>query len=131
MTCLASNTPVPDQNYPMYTAAMRGMVVTCSGLDKQQKENMKNLVEKMAGVYSSTFHDGVTHLVTNKAMSAKYDVAARKEIPVLLSSWVEEVWRVSASETVSAADPRFRDHRYIYSLPEAGSDNLRSPVREG
>ena len=111
MTCLASNTPVPDQNYPMYTAAMRGMVVTCSGLDKQQKENMRNLVEKMAGVYSSTFHDGVTHLVTNKAMSAKYDVAARKEIPVLLSSWVEEVWRVSASETVSAADPRFRDHR--------------------
>ena len=27
---------------------------------------MKLLVERMAGVYSSSFHDGVTHLVTIK-----------------------------------------------------------------
>ena len=27
---------------------------------------MKLLVERMAGVYSSSFHDGVTHLVTVK-----------------------------------------------------------------
>ena len=88
---MAQNTPIPELNYPMYTAAMKGLVVTCSGLDKQQKEHMKLLIERMAGAYSSAFHDGVTHLVTAKAMSAKYDVAVRKETPVMLPSWVEEV----------------------------------------
>ena len=90
---------------------MRGMVITCSGLDKQQKEMMKSLIEKMAGCYSAAFHDGVTHLVTNKAMSAKYNAAAVKEVPVMLPSWVEEVWRVSSQESCQAMEPRFRSHR--------------------
>ena len=66
LSCLSQNVPVPELNYPMFTAAMMGMVVTCSGLDKSQKERMKLLVERMAGVYSSAFHDGVSHLVTAK-----------------------------------------------------------------
>ena len=111
MSCLAANTPGPELNYPMYTAAMRGLVITCSGLDKQHKEKMKTLIERMAGAYSSAFHDGVTHLVTAKAMSAKYDVAVKKETPVMLPSWVEDVWRVSSTEIVSAVEPRFRSHR--------------------
>ena len=74
LACLAMNTPVPELNYPMFTAAMKGLVITCSGLDKQQKEKLRMLIERMAGIYSSAFHDGVTHLVTAKAMSAKYDV---------------------------------------------------------
>ena len=108
---MAQNTPIPELNYPMYTASMKGLVVTCSGLDKQHKEQMKLLIERMAGAYSSAFHDGVTHLVTAKAMSAKYDVAVRKKTPVMLPSWVEDVWRLSASETVSAVEARFRGHR--------------------
>ena len=83
---------------------------------------MKLLVERMAGVYSSTFHDGVTHLVTAKvcslftaqlslpgphvlmfqALSQKYNVAARKKDPVMLPAWLEEVWAVSSSEMVTA-----------------------------
>ena len=68
---------------------------------------MKLLVERMAGVYSSSFHDGVTHLVTLKALSQKYDVAVRKENPVMLPAWVEEVWAVSSSDMVTAQDQRF------------------------
>ena len=37
LACLTQNIPVPELNYPLYTAAMRGLVVTCSGLDKSQK----------------------------------------------------------------------------------------------
>ena len=134
---MAQNTPIPELNYPMYTAAMKGLVVTCSGLDKQQKEHMKLLIERMAGAYSSAFHDGVTHLVTAKAMSAKYDVAVRKETPVMLPSWVEDVWRVSASETVSAVESRFRSHRCpsmqgvsvcVSQLSKADKDLLRKTL---
>ena len=98
---------MPELNYPMYTAAMMGLVVTCSGLDKTQKERIKLLVERMAGVYSSAFHDGVSHLVTAKALSQKYNVAVRKEDPVMLPAWVEEVWTVSSREIVTAQDSRF------------------------
>ena len=78
--------PVPELNYPMYTAAMMGLVVTSSGLDKTQKERIKLLVERMAGVYSAALHDGVSHLVlvTVKALSQKYNVAVKKEVPVML-----------------------------------------------
>ena len=37
LACLTQNIPVPEFNYPMYTAAMLGLVVTCSGLEKTQK----------------------------------------------------------------------------------------------
>ena len=37
LACLTQNIPVPEFNYPLYTAAMLGLVVTCSGLDKSQK----------------------------------------------------------------------------------------------
>ena len=74
---------------------------------------MKLLVERMAGVYSSSFHDGVTHLVTVKALSQKYNVAVRKEDPVMLPAWVEEIWSVSKSEMVTAKDQRFANHKCL------------------
>ena len=63
-----------------------GLVVTSSGPDKTQKERIKLLVERMAGVYSAALHDGVSHLVlvTVKALSQKYNVAVKKEVPVML-----------------------------------------------
>ena len=74
---------------------------------------MKLLMERMAGVYSSSFHDGVTRLVTVKALSQKYNVAVRKEDPVMLPAWVEEVWAVSKSEMVTAKDQRFAHHKCL------------------
>eukprot|EP00092_Neocalanus_flemingeri_P010154 GFUD01010944.1.p1 GENE.GFUD01010944.1~~GFUD01010944.1.p1 ORF type:complete len:1552 (+),score=561.52 GFUD01010944.1:76-4731(+) len=111
LACLASNTPVPELPYPMYTAAMKGMIVTISGLEKPEKEKLKQLVERMAGIYSNAFHDGVTHLVAATARSQKYEVAVGKETPCMLPRWVEEVWKVSKTELVTAVDPRFSSHR--------------------
>ena len=41
LACLASNTPVPELPDPMYTAAMKGMIVTISGLEKAGKEKFQ------------------------------------------------------------------------------------------
>ena len=43
VSCLSQNIPVPEFNYPLYTAAMLGLVVTCSGLDKSQKVSDSDL----------------------------------------------------------------------------------------
>ena len=42
-----------------------------------------------------------------QALSQKYDVAVRKENPVMLPAWVEEVWSASRTEMVTAQDQRF------------------------
>ena len=46
-----------------------------------------------------------------QALSQKYNVARIRENPVMLPSWVEDVWTVSSSEMVTAGDPRFAHHK--------------------
>ena len=67
LTCLQKGEPVPDLPYPMYTASMRNLVVTSTGFDKEVKSQLQIKVEKMGGIYSNAFHDGVTHLVAHMA----------------------------------------------------------------
>ena len=98
--------------YPLYTAAMRGLNVSFSGLDPNLKKDMKILVEQMSGIYSKNFHDGVTHLVVGSVGSEKYNVAVEKETPIMTVGWVKEVWKAScATTTVTAQDPKFSVHR--------------------
>eukprot|EP00092_Neocalanus_flemingeri_P108788 GFUD01139726.1.p1 GENE.GFUD01139726.1~~GFUD01139726.1.p1 ORF type:complete len:533 (-),score=170.64 GFUD01139726.1:22-1620(-) len=111
LACLASNTPVPELPYPVYTAAMKGMIITTSGLERNEKDKIKLMVEQMAGTYSDTFHDGVTHLVAATTRSQKYEVAVEKETPCMLPKWVEEVWKLSTCQLVSAVEPRFIRYR--------------------
>ena len=48
-----------------------------------------------------------------QALSQKYNVARIRENPVMLPSWVEDVWTVSSSEMVTAGDPRFDHHKSL------------------
>ena len=48
-----------------------------------------------------------------QALSEKYNVAVRKSGPVMLPSWVEEIWTVSCSEVVTAQDSRFSNHKCL------------------
>ena len=60
----------------MYTVAMEGMVVTSTGFQgKDDKKEVQTKVEKMGGLYSNNFHDGVTHLVA-KVFDFGYNYAS-------------------------------------------------------
>ena len=112
LACLRAGTPVPEMPYPLYTAAMRGLNVSFTGLQPAVKKELRVLVERMSGVYSNNFHDGVTHLVAGSVGSEKYNVAVGKEIPVMTEAWVREVWASSCSTTmVTAQEGRFATHR--------------------
>ena len=63
VTCLQKGEPVPDLPYPMYTASFRNLIVTSTGFTKEKKNELQLKVERMGGIYSNAFHDGVTHLV--------------------------------------------------------------------
>jgi len=137
LSCLATNSPVPELPYPVYNTSMKGMIITVSGMEQSEKKRLKQMVERMAGIHSNAFHDGVTHLVTATTRSQKYEVAVEKEIPCMLPKWVDEVWSVSNNELVTAVDPRFSIHRCpalfgvtvsVSQLNRADKDLLRRTV---
>lgn len=63
LSCLAESVPVPELPYPMYTAALRGCVVTSTGFSREKKSELQLRIERMGGIYANAFHDGVTHLI--------------------------------------------------------------------
>lgn len=63
LSCLAEGRAVPELPYPMYTASMRGCVVTSTGYNKDVKARLQLRIERMGGIYANAFHEGITHLV--------------------------------------------------------------------
>lgn len=70
LSSIHANMPVPELPYPMYTASLRGCVVTSTGFSRDQKATIQLKVERMGGVYANVLHEGVTHLVCEVSLSA-------------------------------------------------------------
>ena len=47
------------------------MCVTTTGIDKEDKTEIQKKIERMAGIYSNSFHEGVTHLVAEVGNNIK------------------------------------------------------------
>ena len=51
---------------------MEGMVVTSTGFqEKIDKKELQTKIERMGGLYSNNFHEGVTHLVAKVLLNFK------------------------------------------------------------
>ena len=111
LTCLHLGDSVPELPYPMFTASMRRLIITSTNFTKERKTEIQKSVELMGGIYSNSFHDGVTHLVANGVKSRKYEVAMTKDVPVMTGEWVDKVWEKSKHENVHATDPPFSRYR--------------------
>ncbi|XP_042237542.1 DNA topoisomerase 2-binding protein 1-like isoform X2 [Homarus americanus] len=101
---------IPELPSPIHNTAMKDLVITATGFEKETKTELQMLVERMAGIYSNIFHEGVTHLVANAVGSKKYCVAVQKEIPVMTGEWVKAVWKavhLDFQEDISATDQQF------------------------
>ena len=46
-----------------FTFNFRNLIVTSTGFTKEQKTELQVKVERMGGIYSNAFHDGVTHII--------------------------------------------------------------------
>ncbi|XP_068628524.1 DNA topoisomerase 2-binding protein 1 [Battus philenor] len=108
---LIEGTPIPKGPEPVFTIAMRGLVVTASGFTKTKKENIKQRVHWMGGLYSSVLTEETTHLVSETVVSEKYIKSVEKNIPVMHESWVEAVWEASLQSNVNGSSSDFNGHR--------------------
>ncbi|CAH2069106.1 unnamed protein product, partial [Iphiclides podalirius] len=108
---LIEGAPIPRGPEPVFTIAMRGLVITASGLTKSKKENIKQKVHWMGGIYNTVLTDDTTHLVSDTVLSDKYIKSVEKGIPIMQESWVEAVWVASLQMNVNGSSADFDGHR--------------------
>ncbi|CAH0722991.1 unnamed protein product, partial [Brenthis ino] len=109
--CLTEGTPIPSRLEPVFTIAMRGLVVTASGLSKQQKEHIKQRVQWMGGLYNTVLTEDTTHLISDTVLSDKYIKSVEKGIPIMKETWVDAVWQASLHLNISGASSDFDEHK--------------------
>ncbi|KAK4018542.1 hypothetical protein OUZ56_000592 [Daphnia magna] len=101
--------PLPDVPTPVFTVAMKGIIVTTTGCSPQEKKDIQEKVQFMGGLYSSAFSVNVTHLIVKSVadFSLKFKVAISRDVPVMVPNWVDAVWNASIKESVHGTDPMF------------------------
>ncbi|CAK1600310.1 unnamed protein product [Parnassius mnemosyne] len=107
---LVEGTPIPKGPEPVFTVAMRGLVITASGLTKSKKENIKQKVHWMGGLYNTVLTDETTHLVSDTVLSDKYIKSVEKGIPIMHENWIEAVWEASLKLNISGSSSDFDCH---------------------
>ncbi|XP_063545443.1 DNA topoisomerase 2-binding protein 1 isoform X1 [Cydia strobilella] len=108
---LTEGSPIPSKGHPVYTVAMRGLIITLSGLSKEAKTNLKQKIEWMGGTYSAVLSSETTHLIANNVFSDKYIKAAERGIPVMKDTWIPAVWDASLKLDINGSSPEFKAHR--------------------
>ncbi|XP_033099642.1 DNA topoisomerase 2-binding protein 1-like isoform X2 [Anneissia japonica] len=111
LSCLSLRQPIPKTDHPVYSIAMRNIVVSCSNIEKEAREKIHTYVEWMGGTVSRNFTDVVTHLVAGEVGSKKYHVAVSLNKSVVLPEWVYAVWKAGKQCHVDATDPEFHCHK--------------------
>ncbi|XP_073948628.1 mutagen-sensitive 101 isoform X2 [Choristoneura fumiferana] len=109
--CFTEGNPIPSRGHPIYTVAMRGLVVTASGLPKNSKAQIQQKIEWMGGTYSPVLTDATTHLISNNVLSDKYIKSTERGIPVMRETWVEAVWKASLKLDINGSSSEFDSHR--------------------
>lgn len=101
--------PTPAGMYHIHNLAMRNLVITTTSMPKEEKSNIKELVNFMAGIYTDSLKDVVTHLVSSSVRSVKYETAAKNNVLIMHPSWVLNVWEKTQNTSVNivAADECF------------------------
>lgn len=104
---------IPKRNVPVYNLAMKDVVVCCTNLVKQLRNELHEKVEAMGGTVSRDLTSSVTHLIAGEVGSKKYQVAASAGKQIYLPSWVNKVWEASQTKHIHGSSSQFLE----YSCP--------------
>ncbi|XP_037044604.1 DNA topoisomerase 2-binding protein 1 isoform X3 [Bradysia coprophila] len=95
INCQLTNDVVPNISSPIYTLAMKDFIVCLSGISMEKRAEIHKLVGYMGGLSSGGLIESTTHLITNTAMSPKYEKAAARNMKIMSENWVFDVWNLS------------------------------------
>lgn len=90
------NRALPKVSYPLFSTALMGAIATVTSVTGSEREYILKSVEMLHGHASRDLFDGVNVVITPKVGSKKYLVGASRGLHILLPSWINEAWRLSA-----------------------------------
>lgn len=95
------NISTPSDLYHLHNLAMRKLIICTSGLTKERRKEIIQLVSFMGGHYSDALREVVTHLVSDNVRSVKYETAVKNNIKVYHPDWVKDVWQKSQNQAIN------------------------------
>ncbi|XP_062568872.1 DNA topoisomerase 2-binding protein 1-A-like [Saccostrea cucullata] len=104
---------IPKRSVPVYNLAMKDIVVCCTNLVKQKRNELHEKVEAMGGLASRDLTHNVTHLIAGEVGSKKYQVATSMGKQIYLPCWVDKVWEASQTKHIHGSSGEFLE----YSCP--------------
>ncbi|XP_024083337.1 DNA topoisomerase 2-binding protein 1-like isoform X2 [Cimex lectularius] len=110
-SCLSKKIPIPENESPVFTMAMAGIVVTASRMSRVEKQELANFIGYMGGSYTDQLTKAVTYLISDEGRSPKCEKAIELQIPIMCSSWVKAVWDASHIRDALATDAEFLKYR--------------------
>ncbi|XP_050425063.1 DNA topoisomerase 2-binding protein 1 isoform X2 [Adelges cooleyi] len=110
-TCFVEAISIPENKSPVYTLAMRDVVLSASNISPQEKERVKEKFEYMGGVFTHNLRDVTTHLMVGKVGSAKYTKAVELGLSIMTENWVEAVWEESLERNIVGTESMFDKYK--------------------
>ncbi|XP_074051941.1 DNA topoisomerase 2-binding protein 1-like [Macrotis lagotis] len=102
--CIQHQRCVPKSEYPVYNMIMADIIVSCTSLDKATKKEIHKYVQMMGGRFCRDLNMSVTHLIAGEVGSKKYLVAAHLGKPIMLPSWIKELWKKSQENSMTQCE---------------------------
>ncbi|XP_051818622.1 DNA topoisomerase 2-binding protein 1-like isoform X1 [Antechinus flavipes] len=99
--CIQHQRCVPKSEYPVYNMIMADLIISCTSLDKETKKEIHKYVQMMGGRFCRDLNMSVTHLIAGEVGSKKYLVAASLGKPIMLPSWIKELWKKSQENSMT------------------------------
>ncbi|XP_074051938.1 DNA topoisomerase 2-binding protein 1 isoform X2 [Macrotis lagotis] len=99
--CMQNQRCVPRAEYPVYNMVMADVTISCTSLDKETRKEVHKYVQMMGGRVCRDLSISVTHLIAGEVGSKKYLVAANLGKPIMLPSWVKELWKKSQEKCMT------------------------------
>ncbi|XP_014667514.1 PREDICTED: DNA topoisomerase 2-binding protein 1-like [Priapulus caudatus] len=92
LCCLEKEIALPRVNHPVMSIVMQHMIINCTSLEKDVRDDIMKKAKMMCAQVSKDFTPVVTHLVCGEVGSKKYKVATNMGKPVLRPDWVYHCW---------------------------------------
>ncbi|XP_067910854.1 DNA topoisomerase 2-binding protein 1 [Heterodontus francisci] len=108
--CLQQQQSVPEAVHPVYSMVMADVVVSCTSLEKQTRDEVHKQVQLMGGRILRDFNISVTHLIAGEVGSKKYLVAASLKKTILLPSWIKACWERAQKSMINLTDVNMEEH---------------------
>ncbi|XP_060052938.1 DNA topoisomerase 2-binding protein 1 isoform X2 [Erinaceus europaeus] len=99
--CMQHQQCVPRADHPVYNMVMSDVIVSCTSLEKDRREEVHKYVQMMGGRVYKDLNVSVTHLIAGEVGSKKYLVAANLKKPILLPSWIKTLWEKSQEKKIT------------------------------